>query len=220
MKARVQDYYFALQHFLVSRSMRNVSSHLFFFNNTAPPEIYPLPLPDALPISRRGADHGPRARLERFRDRHRHPAILERAGRVEPLALEVDLEARVGRLGEARRQDERCVALAERDDRRLGRHGKEVAVLLDDAAPGLHWGPPSTRIIVVAAATSASLSMPARARRMSRSRASCVSITTGTASRVPRPFWVTFAIEVSLSPRMPATFESTPGRASAITRRQ
>src|SRR2546421_12164637 len=25
--------------------------HFFFFNDTAPPKIYPLPLPDALPIS-------------------------------------------------------------------------------------------------------------------------------------------------------------------------
>src|SRR2546427_1203850 len=41
-----------------------------------------------------------------------------------------------------------------RDDRRLVRHGEEVPVLLDDAAPGLHAGPPSTRSIVVAAGMS------------------------------------------------------------------
>src|SRR5207247_10141599 len=84
-------------------------------------------------------------------DRHRHPAVRERARGVESLALEVELKARVGRLGEARRQDERRVALTERNDRRPIRHGEEVAVLLDDAAPGLHAGPPSTRIVVDAA---------------------------------------------------------------------
>src|SRR5437879_5947890 len=170
-------------------------------------------------VARGGADHRPRARLERFGDRHRHPAVLERARGVEPLALEVDLKARVGRLGEAWRRDERRVALAERDDRRPIRHGEEVAVLLDDAGPGLHTGPPSTRIIVVDAATSGRRSIAASAWRMSRSRASWVSMTTGTASRVPRPFWMTFAIEMLLSPRIPATFESTPGRSWAITRR-
>src|SRR6266404_9391446 len=34
-------------------------SPFFFFNAPAPPEIYTLPLHDALPISRRGTRHGP-----------------------------------------------------------------------------------------------------------------------------------------------------------------
>ena len=46
-----------------------------------------------------------------------------------------------------------------------------------------------------------------------------VNITTGTASRTPRPFWMTFAIEMSFSPRIPATRERTPGRSWAVTRR-
>ena len=53
---------------------------------------------------------------------------------------------------------------------------------------------------------------------MSRSRASWVIITTGTASRTARPFWITFAMEMLLSPRIPATFDSTPGRSWAMTR--
>src|SRR2546422_2743902 len=32
-------------------SATSLSFFFFFFNDTAPPEIYPLPLPDALPIS-------------------------------------------------------------------------------------------------------------------------------------------------------------------------
>src|SRR5256885_13103431 len=52
---------------------------LFFFNDTPTPEIYPLPLPDALPISAHVANHhrfrhGPRdmARTYRFGGDHNH----------------------------------------------------------------------------------------------------------------------------------------------------
>src|ERR1017187_10189902 len=34
------------------------SPHLFFFNDTAPPEIYPLPLPDPLPIQSHARNPG------------------------------------------------------------------------------------------------------------------------------------------------------------------
>src|SRR3989440_272906 len=37
----------------LSLMQRNVVFSFFFFNNPAPPEIYPLPLPDPLPISER-----------------------------------------------------------------------------------------------------------------------------------------------------------------------
>src|SRR5215831_16492702 len=77
----------------------------------------------------------------------------------------------------------------------------------------------STRIMVVREATTGSLSMLASAARMSRSRASWVIITTGTASPCARPFWSTDTSEMSWRPRMPATCASTPGRSMAITRR-
>src|SRR4030095_780715 len=158
-------------------------------------------------VARRGADDGARAGLERLRDRHGHPAVLERTRRIEALALQVDLRARVGGLGQPGRGHERRVALEERDDRCFVRDREKVPIFFDHPAPRLHAGLPSTRIIVVAAATSRSRSIFASAVRMSRSRASWVSITTGTASRVPRPFWMTLAIEMSFSPTMAATRE-------------
>src|SRR5262252_5984001 len=55
----------------------------------------------------------------------------------------------------------------------------------------------STRIMVVREATTANLSMPASAALMSRSRASWVIITTGTASPSARCFWSTDTSEMS-----------------------
>jgi len=46
-----------------------------------------------------------------------------------------------------------------------------------------------------------------------------VIITTGTASALPRPFWIIEAMEIPCWPRMPVTLESTPGRSCAMTRR-
>ena len=65
-----------------------------------------------------------------------------------------------------------------------------------EGGPAIYAGPPSTRIIVVGSATSARASITDSASRMSRSRASCVIITTGTASAVARPFWIIDAIEM------------------------
>src|SRR4051812_50230843 len=70
----------------------------FFLNDPAPPEIYPLPLPDALPIYRRAARRGVRGRGDargrdvraaRARARAAHPAVVggrpdgRRGGRVD-----------------------------------------------------------------------------------------------------------------------------------------
>src|SRR5438477_10370399 len=100
-------------------------------------------------------------------------------------------------------------------------HGQaQAGALLDRAHGQAQAGPPSTRIIVVAPVTSRMRSILASAARMSRSRASWVSMTTGTASLVAaRPFWMTLAIEMALSPRIPATRESAPGLSCIITRR-
>src|SRR3989454_6983616 len=170
-------------------------------------------------VAGRGADDRARAGLERLGHRHRHPAVLERARGIEALALEVDREPRIGRLGQSRRPHQRGVALSQRDDRRPVAHRQELTILLDHARPRLHAGPPATRIIVVGVATTRRRSMAASAARMSFSWASWLIITTGTASFAPRSFWSTDAMEMLFSPRIPATRESTPGRSWAITRR-
>src|SRR5256886_15617178 len=61
-------------------SWESLSSFFFFFNDTAPPEIYPLPLHDALPISplgrrrprRRGLGRRDHGHAEHRRGRHDH----------------------------------------------------------------------------------------------------------------------------------------------------
>src|SRR5256712_10080996 len=47
--------------FLSTIPHQQVMSLFFFFNDPATPEIYPLPLPDALPIYRRSPRHPPGA---------------------------------------------------------------------------------------------------------------------------------------------------------------
>ena len=131
-------------------------------------------------VPRRRADHGLRAFLHRFRDRDRHPAVLEGSRRVRPFVLEIHVCTHA--LGQALGVDQRRAALTERDDRRRLRHGQAVAVLSDDPAPevravGAHVSPPSTRITLVIFVTSGrSRSTPSVACR-SRSSARCVIIT-------------------------------------------
>src|SRR2546422_8164672 len=63
------------------------SSFFFFFNDTAPPEIYPLSLPDALPISRRRDRPHRRStapRPTRPRIQVRRPAAALRGARPPP----------------------------------------------------------------------------------------------------------------------------------------
>jgi len=64
-------------------------------------------------VPRRGANDRARARLDSPADGNDHPAVLEAAGRVCALALQVKVEAR--RRGEAPRRDERRGAFSERD---------------------------------------------------------------------------------------------------------
>src|SRR3989475_4238965 len=57
----------------------------FFFNDTAPPEIYPLSLHDALPICARQAGEPPRPLARAARPPHRTPAAAHRSLRdAEP----------------------------------------------------------------------------------------------------------------------------------------
>ena len=55
---------------------------------------------------------------QRLRHRRGHAAILERAGGVQALVLQEKLEAAAGLRGQARRGNERRVALLQRDDGR------------------------------------------------------------------------------------------------------
>ena len=81
----------------------------------------------------RRADDRLGALLERLRDRHRHAAILEGAGRVRALALEPELEPEP--LGEPLGADERRRALAERHERRRVGDRQAVAVAIDRGRP-------------------------------------------------------------------------------------
>ena len=102
-------------------------------------------------IPGRGADHGLRSFLDRLRERHGHPAILERAGRVEPLVLHEDLAIAPDPRAQLRRMDERRGAFVQRDERRRLRHRKKLAVARDHPAilngPFLVHEKCSTRII-------------------------------------------------------------------------
>src|SRR2546430_5078039 len=71
--------------------------NFFFFNDTPPTEIYPLPLHDALPISR--------SRPSRGRSRRTPPAARARASRAGPSPSTSPRSPRVGRpRGGARRR--------------------------------------------------------------------------------------------------------------------
>ena len=81
----------------------------------------------------RGADHGLGARALRPRDRHRHPPVLEAAGRVR--ALELEQHPGADPLGEHRRLDQRRRALVQGDDRIVRpRASQAVPVALDQRA--------------------------------------------------------------------------------------
>src|SRR4029079_397325 len=84
-------------------------------------------------ISGRRADDPLGPVLHRLRNRDRHPAVLEAAGRIPPLELEAQLDAEV--LADFARADERGAALAERERRRVGADRQAVAEALDHAHP-------------------------------------------------------------------------------------
>jgi hypothetical protein len=62
-------------------------------------------------------------------------AVLERAGGIRPLELEVELETAAERRGEARRRHQRRGALEQGDRRRVGRQVELRTVVGDDARP-------------------------------------------------------------------------------------
>src|SRR3712207_8239247 len=65
-------------------------------------------------------------RCRSLRDRERHPPVLERAGGIQPLVFQPHLRVQLGR--DPVREDQRRVALVERNDRGGGRHGKVVSI--------------------------------------------------------------------------------------------
>ena len=71
----------------------------------------------------------------RLRDGHRHPAVLEGTGRVQPLVLEVQLGSRSDPAGERGGRYEGRVPLQQRDDGLLGNGGEEPHVMADDPFP-------------------------------------------------------------------------------------
>jgi hypothetical protein len=67
--------------------------------------------------------------LDRLRDREGHAPVLERTGRVGALTLEPELDTEAG--GEPLGTQERCRALAEREDRGRRRQRQRVAIALE-----------------------------------------------------------------------------------------
>src|SRR5690606_1503253 len=140
-------------------------------------------------------------------DRDRHPAVLEGAGRVDAVVLEVDLAA--GQLGEHLGDDQRGPTLAEGHDRRRVGDRHAVAVLVEEAPP--HVGATrrrctahdhtsdSTRSTLVTLRTQAEASSAWTHSRRSPSRALWVISTSCAVS--PDPSCQTWAIDTSWSPK-------------------
>ena len=97
-------------------------------------------------VAGRGADDRPGARLDGLGDRHDHAAVLERAGRVLALDLEVQVRG-ADRLPEPLGADERRGALAQRQRRRRVGHRQEAAVALHQPRSGR--SPPSSASSVI-----------------------------------------------------------------------
>ena len=85
-------------------------------------------------VARRRADDRLGAVLDRLRHGHRHAAVLERTGRVRALDLQ-EHPRDPGPRRDARRLDERRVALEQRDDRRRVGDRQVLAVRLDQPGP-------------------------------------------------------------------------------------
>src|SRR4030095_6754149 len=153
--------------------------------------------------------------------REEKPPTMRAAPEREEVEGEAEGEEAPPRLGQAR-GDRADVGITEEVVEQDGADGETEGDL--EEAPARRrprrLAQASTRIMVVGLATTGSLSMAVSAARMSRSRASCVIITIGTASwRSARRFCSTETMEIPCWPRWPATWASVPGRSSAITRR-
>src|SRR6185437_15176439 len=149
-------------------------------------------------------------------DGHRHAAVLERAGRVEALDLEVHVAA--GTFGQHRGGQQRSPALVQGDHRGLAGDREPVPVGVDHAVPGTgldgwhHSSSPSTRITLATALTTGSASSSRMVAASDASRAVCVTITSWASA--PRLAWRTASMETSCRANASATGASTPGLSS------
>src|SRR5207342_1623486 len=153
-------------------------------------------------VAGRRADHRLGADPGGHADGHRHAAVLERAGRVGPLDLEVHLAAGTGG-----------------QDRRGCCDRQPVPVLGDHPAPlvvsdllGHHSSSPSTRITLATARTTGSASSSRTVAASAASRAVCVTMTSWASA--PRLAWRTASMETSCRAYASATGASTPGLSS------
>src|SRR3712207_3894501 len=154
-----------------------------------------------------------RALLDGLGDGHRHAAVLEGAGRVGALHLEVHLAA--GAPGQLPRRHERGGALVQRHHRRGVGDRQPRAVGLDEARPARGHGRrhghdrPSTRSTLVTPRTAGiSRSAPIVADSAA-SGALWVTMTSVAAS--PRPVWRTVEMLTPWWANSCATAASTPG---------
>src|SRR6185436_9168045 len=163
-----------------------------------------------------GAEDHARARRLGARDRHGHAAILERARRVQPLELEIELEPRPDALRERGGGDQRRVPFEQRHDRRLGNGGQDVPELAQEPAPGAQMSKIRTARGFFRMAGSDAIAWTAS--RTSLSRASWVSIVMEDSPRTPGS-WNICATLTPAPPSRCATCASTPGRSSTMSRR-
>src|SRR5262245_17663105 len=132
-----------------------------------------------------------RAEVQPHAHREEPPVGDGQAGRD---LVQVDVPEEVGEERRADRDPDEN--LCQPTPRGHGELGSEPAQGAAHREPGDHASV-STRVRGVREATTVNLSMPASAARMSRSRASWVIITTGTASPCARCFWSTDTSEMS-----------------------
>ena len=180
-------------------------------------------------VPRRRADDRACALLERLRDRDRHAAVLEAAGRVRALELDEDLDAEP--LGSVRSAQERRRSLAERDDRRRRRSraaGRDTArsagpcALLSRLAQVRSGSCPAelgdAAVRDDGEDRRAAREPPAAARsRRARCRPSSAASRAGrrAARRPPSTgTWISRPTETSCAASRRATCASTPGRSS------
>src|SRR5690606_8524797 len=83
-------------------------------------------------VAGRCTQHGARPFLQRARDGHHHPAVLERSRWIQTLVLEEQL-ARANPLCETGRTDQRSAALVERDTRRAIGERQLLCIALQDS---------------------------------------------------------------------------------------
>src|SRR5699024_5797010 len=176
--------------------------------------------------SGRGAQHRLLPPCTRVGHRHRHPAVFERPGRVEPLHLQVDVTA--GDPGEVVRRDERGAALVQGHGLPVVPDRQPVAIGLDETGPTAVHGLmgvahsvsiPSSRMTLVTSVTASwSVSADTVSAR-ARSEARCVrtvSSAVGSASSpapsgVSASVWRTWAIDTPWLENSAATSARTPG---------